>query len=237
MSLAGVRLQLRQHGAAQPVPPAPGPAAARAAGRRPRDGAGPGRRGRRPAQRGRADLDGLPAAVRRPRDHGEPDRQRRAGAAAAPRAARSCCATAPSGSTTAIEELLRFTNPVGTVSPRRSPARTSDRRRPDPQGHHPHPAAGLGKPRRDGLRRRGPARHHPQPEPPRRVRLRRPLLPGGAARSRGGAHRHPRAAAALPRPAPRGPGRPDPLARQHGASRPGVAAAVRHDPPARALAT
>ena len=50
---------------------------------------------RRPARRGRADLGGVPAARRRPRDHRQPDRERRARAAHAPRPARP--AAGPAG--------------------------------------------------------------------------------------------------------------------------------------------
>ena len=88
-------------------PRAAGPQARRAR-RRPAVRPGRGARPGRPAQRGRADLDGLPAAAGRARDHGQPDRQRDAGAAHPPRPAgpaagragpdrrprwRSCCAS------------------------------------------------------------------------------------------------------------------------------------------------
>ena len=66
------------------VPARPAGAPARAARRRPDLRTDRGRGVRRPAHRGRDRRDLQPAADRRPRDHGEPDRQRGAGDAAQP---------------------------------------------------------------------------------------------------------------------------------------------------------
>ena len=79
----------------------------------------------------------------------------------------------------AVEEMLRFVTPV--MNFRRQTTGGVRARRPEDRGGPeggvlPH----LGQPRRDGLRESPDLRHHPQPQPPHRLRRRRPpLLPGG----------------------------------------------------------
>ena len=83
----------------------------RAPRRRPDVRAGRGARRGRPAHRGRADLHGVPAARRGPRDHGQPHRQRDVHPPHPPRPALALQAE-PERLPATIEELLRFDGPV-----------------------------------------------------------------------------------------------------------------------------
>ena len=144
-------------------------------------GAAGGRGAGRQAHRARGHRD-VPAAVHRgPRDDREPDRQRPAGAAAPPRAAR-----APAGPT---RRWCRTRS--------RSCCATTARCSAPPGCHHGasrSPATRIAKgamvvdrarrrqPRPRPVRRPGPARRRPQAtSAPHLVRLRHPLLPGRAA--------------------------------------------------------
>ncbi len=90
-------------------------------------------RGRRHAQSRRDDRDGVPAARRRARDDGQPDRQRDARPAAPPRPARPRCAgtrtwsRAPSRSSCATTGRSTWPRSGSPPSPSRSPARRSRR--------------------------------------------------------------------------------------------------------------
>ena len=70
------------------------------------------RGGGQPAFQRGADRQHHPAVRRRPRDDGEPDRQRPAGAAPQPRPAAAACEATPRWSANAIEELLRYDSSV-----------------------------------------------------------------------------------------------------------------------------
>src|SRR5262249_54089268 len=161
------------------------PAADRDSRRQParRAGAGAARRGA--ADRPGAGLAGPAPADRRLHHHPRPDRQRDAGPAAAPGAARRAARRpGPAPRRGRRTPALRRVGARADAAVRR---RGSHRRRHGDPGRRPGAAVDrLGQPGPGPVRPAGPAGHHPDRPRARRLRARDPLLRGGAAGPVGG---------------------------------------------------
>ena len=104
----------------------------------------------------------------------------------------------PSLIDTAVEELLRFTNPVQVPAPRYARQDVELAGVAIPRGGELVVGAGLGQPRRAAVPGPGPAGPVADAQQARGLRLRRALLRGRAAGPDGGARGVPRAPGAVP---------------------------------------